>query len=146
MKVKWILEFDVPLEQDPIVRDDSKWLHNKLVTIEGLTFVNGELTSVVCNAAATPSSRSPVVYRGSDKVAIAGDVIPERKELDAALDRILARAYAQALVDAATRTGLPDPFTAVRGLLQCQEEFIKDVDGIYEALKDIEAAASTAQK
>jgi hypothetical protein len=139
MKIKWTFEFEFPIEERPIVRDTSRWLNNSLVEVEGLTFVNGLLAFVLCDAQSDSRSHSPVVYRTADTAEGAGDVIPDRKELNRLLPKVVTRARAEALVSAARQVGLPDPFMAVRGMLLCQEEFIRDINGIYEALSDIEA-------
>lgn len=140
MKIKWTVEFDVPGVPEPVVRDQSRWLHNKLVEVTGLNFTNGVLEMVVCRASDSTRSHSPVVYRpenGYGEVAL--DVIPDRAELDKILPALYARAKAEVLVNAAERAGMPNALTDVRCMLKCQEEFIRGVNDIYAALRQIEA-------
>ncbi len=137
MKIKWNLEFDVPAGE-PVVRDENRWLHNKLVTVQGLSFQDGALAFVICDAQENSTSHSPVVYRASDKVEWGGDVIPDRKELNVILPKVAARAKAEALVRTARLAGVPLPVSAVRAMLQAQEEFVKGVGDLYEALNEME--------
>lgn len=143
MNIKWQLEFQV-LAGEPVVRDESRWLHNKLVTVKGLSFHDGNLAFIICDAQETTQSHSPVVYRASDKVEWGGDVIPDRKELNAVLPKVIARARAEALVRSAKLAGLPHAVSAVRAMLRAQEEFVKGVNDIYEALDEMERHGAKA--
>lgn len=141
MKILWDFVFEVPTDPAPVVRDTSAAVHNALVEVVGMRFTGGELENVLCVAKFDASgSEAPVVYRASDKVQNGLPVIPDRKEVDQALPKILARAKAEALVRAAELCGLPYPVMNVRAMLEAQEEFIKDVDDIYGALYEIDLA------
>jgi hypothetical protein len=147
MKIKWTFEFDAPEGGEPVVRDESRWLHNKLVEVTGLNFTNGVLDMIVCKASESTQSSSPVVYRperGYGEVAL--DVIPDRRDLDMVLPKVYARAKAEALVRSAERAGLPNPVQAVVAMLAAQEEFVTNVNDIYAALDVIGCARAKATK
>lgn len=147
MKIRMEFEFEIPKGGSPVVRDDSRWLHNKLVEVTGLNFRNGVLEMIVCKASESTQSSSPVAYRperGYGEFAL--EVIPDRRELDRVLPKVYARAKAEALVRAAELAGLPNAVANVRSMLACQEEFITDVNDIYDALHalDVERAEAKA--
>ena len=143
MKITWTFEFEFPEVASPVIRDDSKWLHNKLVEATRLTFVDGRLDLVTCTAKATPSSLSYELYRVDDVLEHHATMIPDRVEVDAVLPQVQARAKVEALVRSAQLCGVPDPIQAARALLQVQEEFIKGVDELLIALNALEAKQTT---
>lgn len=147
MKIKFEFEFEVPEGGAPMVRDDSRWLHNKLVEVTGLNFRNGVLEMIVCAARESTLSYSPVVYRPEKGYGVVDlTVIPDRRELDRVLPAVYARAKAEALVRAAELCGMPQPVKGVKAMLACQEEFVKGVGDIYAALDRIEAARGKATR
>lgn len=146
MKIKMMFEFDVP-STVPVVRDESRWLHNKLVEVVGLNFKNGVLEMIVCTASESTRSSSPVVYRperGYGEWAL--EVIPDRKELDHVLPKVYARAKAEALLRAAELAGLPNGVANVRSMLAAQEEFIDGVNDLYDALHAIDVERADARR
>jgi hypothetical protein len=139
MEIKWMFDLEFPEVASPVIRDDSKWLHNKLVEVTRLTFVDGRLDLVTCTAKETPSSLSYEVYRVDEVLEHRQTMIPDRSELDTILPQVEARAKVEVLIRSAKLCGVQDAIKAVRGMLKCQEEFIKGVDDLYIALDALEA-------
>lgn len=139
MKVKWTLEFDFPEIEPAVIRDDSKWLHNKLVEATELTFANGALDLILCRVMESPSAPVSTQSYVPDKSRHPYmTVVPDRRKLDEVLPVVTARAKAEALVRSARLCGIPDAVRAVRAMIQVQEEFIKGSEDLLVALAAME--------
>lgn len=145
MRIYWEQTFELPYEGSPVVRDDRAPYHNAVVEVVGLRFQGSGLENVLCVAKHdTQGTESPVVYRASDKVANALDVLPDRKDVVLAVNKLLPRAKAEALVRAAQLCGVRDPVRAVRAMLETREEFIEGINVLYDALTAIELERAAA--